>query len=347
MHTMQVFILTHAEAANGQVWANLQAFLQAQGQNPAYSAGAGVPAQVFHCGPDNEAVPAPIGVDAPNVGTPPAGEVFGVGGDLPQQVFGAHAAPQPLPGAPSTAGAGQWPTAPVAQSLPLNPGAAQTDANQTHAVAPAPVALAPLAPAAPMNHAGGVETDSEGLPWDPRIHSGGKKKNAGDGKWTAKRGINDPALVERVKAELRAVMAAPGGAPTAMLGQTAPMPQTVAAPPVLTQPAPLLPNVAPVQTAPQAPAAPLVSAPAMPAAVPPLPNPGTVAVSAATAPGAAPGGETFAQFMQRLAPYTSTGQITPEAIARAAATVGVGLPMLRNRPDLIPAFAQALGLPPQ
>lgn len=340
MHTMQVFILTHAEAANAQVWANLQAFLQAQGQNPVYTAGAGASAQVFHCGPNNEAVPAPIGVDAPNVGTPPAGEVFGVGGDLPQQVFGAHAAPQPLPGAPSTAGAGQWPTAPVAPPLPLNPGAVQMDANQAHAVTPAPVAPAPLAPAAPMSRAGGVETDSEGLPWDPRIHSGGKKKNAGDGKWTAKRGINDPALVERVKAELRAVMAAPGGASTPVLGQTAPMPQTVAAPPVLTQPAP-------VQTAPQAPAAPLVSAPAMPAAVPPLPNPGTVAVSAATAPGAAPGGETFAQFMQRLAPYTSTGQITPEGIARAAATVGVGLPMLQNRPDLIPSFAQALGLPPQ
>lgn len=342
---MQVFILTHAEAANGEVWRNLQQFLQAQGNNPSYSADAGrAPATVFHCGPNNEAVPGsvqPIGQDAPDVGTPPAAEVFGVGGDLPQQIFGGHAVPQPLPGAPSTAGAGQWPTAPAALPSPLNPGAVQTDANQTHAATPAPAAPAPSAPAAPTNHAGGVEVDSEGLPWDARIHSGSKKKNAGDGRWTAKRNINDPALVERIKAELRGVMSAgvPSGS-TPVLGQTAPMPQTVAAPPLI----PGLPNV---PASPPPLAAPQASAPAMPAAVPPLPNPGTVAPSAATVPGAAPGGETFAQFMQRLAPYTAAGSITPEAIARAGAHVGVGLPMLQNRPDLIPAFAQALGLPAQ
>lgn len=45
------------------------------------------------------------------------------------------------------------------------------------------------------------DRDADGLPWDERIHSSSKARNA-DGRWKAKRGV--PAdVVERVRAELR------------------------------------------------------------------------------------------------------------------------------------------------
>lgn len=52
-----------------------------------------------------------------------------------------------------------------------------------------------------------VELDSEGLPWDGRIHSSSRGKIA-NGTWKLVRG-SDPARVEAVKSELRALMAAP------------------------------------------------------------------------------------------------------------------------------------------
>ena len=53
-----------------------------------------------------------------------------------------------------------------------------------------------------------VDLDSEGSPWDGRIHSSNGKKLAKEGTWQLKRNV-DPALVEQVKAELSAVMAIP------------------------------------------------------------------------------------------------------------------------------------------
>jgi len=52
-----------------------------------------------------------------------------------------------------------------------------------------------------------VELDSEGLPWDKRIHSSAKTKIA-SGAWKLARGI-EPKVVEAVKAELRGLMATP------------------------------------------------------------------------------------------------------------------------------------------
>jgi hypothetical protein len=52
-----------------------------------------------------------------------------------------------------------------------------------------------------------VEIDSEGLPWDVRIHVGSRAKIA-KGTWRVKP-RTDPAYLEEVKAELRSVMAAP------------------------------------------------------------------------------------------------------------------------------------------
>lgn len=114
-------------------------------------------------------------------------------------VFGA----QPVPFVPATAAVAPLPTAPVAATLPL-------PASTPPAPSIAPVAVAPLAPAAPTSPASGVELDHDGLPWDERIHAGTKRKNA-DGRWTAKRGLNDPALIARVTEEIRnrAAVAAP------------------------------------------------------------------------------------------------------------------------------------------
>lgn len=52
-----------------------------------------------------------------------------------------------------------------------------------------------------------VEVDSAGLPWDERIHSGGKTKLA-DGTWRDKRGV-DNSEREAIVAELTKVMAIP------------------------------------------------------------------------------------------------------------------------------------------
>lgn len=50
------------------------------------------------------------------------------------------------------------------------------------------------------------DRDSEGLPWDRRIHSSSKAINA-DGRWRIARNVA-PELIESVKAELRALVAA-------------------------------------------------------------------------------------------------------------------------------------------
>lgn len=56
------------------------------------------------------------------------------------------------------------------------------------------------------NVGGAVERDSEGYPWDERIHSSSKKKTDG-GAWVLKKGINnDKAKLNRVKAELMQTM---------------------------------------------------------------------------------------------------------------------------------------------
>lgn len=89
---------------------------------------------------------------------------------------------------------------------------------------PAPMVPPPSTPIAPPIAAqaaivkGAVDLDTEGMPWDTRIHSGERTKIA-NGTWKVKRGT--PAdLVAQVKAQLKTLpvnSAAPGGA----------MPQTV------------------------------------------------------------------------------------------------------------------------
>jgi len=63
---------------------------------------------------------------------------------------------------------------------------------------------------------GAAEVDKNGLPWDDRIHSSSKSKNA-DGSWRGKKGVPPPTIA-KVKAELLAKL---GGAPTASTPPTA------------------------------------------------------------------------------------------------------------------------------
>mgnify|MGYP000735890406 CR=1 FL=1 len=109
-------------------------------------------------------------------------------------IFGAAA-----PFVPATVDAAALPTAPVVQpasSLPMLP------APQAPVVMP----VATTSAATPTPPA--VTVDKDGLPWDARIHSSSKALNA-DGRWRAKKGLNDDAMVATVQAELRALMAIP------------------------------------------------------------------------------------------------------------------------------------------
>lgn len=216
---MQIINLTHAEAADPAVIRSLVTLMESASVTVAAQAGT-------------------IGIDAPNVG---ASEPVPVA--LPDPVAAAHFGEAPMPApvadpqpvtapAPSTAGAVQLPTAPA---VPLVPGAvALPPVINPPAPPTVPVVPAPLAPAAPVSPAG-VEVDAKGLPWDARIHASTKRKNA-DGTWTARRGLNDPALQQRVEAELRQTMAVPGAAPAAVVPPPVVAPAAVVPPPVAPPP---------------------------------------------------------------------------------------------------------------
>jgi hypothetical protein len=120
----------------------------------------------------------------------------------PAIAFGAlinGAAPN---GAQSSAVAGQQQTAPVVPPVTsqITPAASLAPAPQVDSSAVAPVVSAAQANLAAL----GVETDSTGLPWDERIHSGNKTKSP-SGEWRTKKGV-DKSLVKRVTDELRAAV---------------------------------------------------------------------------------------------------------------------------------------------
>lgn len=124
---------------------------------------------------------------------------------------------------------------------------------------PKPAAPPPANAAAPTPPAGATPTpggtnaplirDKSGLPWDARIHSGGRTQTKAE-LWTAKKGVS-PALVAQVTSELLAGKATPFVPPLAAPAPAAP---SVAAAP----PAPA--------AAPQAPAAPGTASDALAAA---------------------------------------------------------------------------------
>lgn len=108
--------------------------------------------------------------------------------------------------------------------------------------APPPPETAESAPAAAEGAPAAatiVDLDSEGLPWDVRIHTPKRTKRQGDSTWKLKRGV-DQELVVEVKAELKRTVdannaargaAPPAGAATAVGPADTPAGAATAAPP--------------------------------------------------------------------------------------------------------------------
>lgn len=190
--------------------------------------------------------PAPLaGVPLPNLSAMPMpGASLGAPDMNPTAAFGTPGMPTMDPtaafgaagngagvAAPSTVAVNQSPSA---QGGPL--AGVQMPMPGLPANAPQPGAMegAHSGSVAPTSHANGVELDKEGLPWDSRIHASTKTKTV-KGEWKAKKGINDDAMVARVKAELRATLAI-----------TPPAQQQAAAPAPFVPPAASSPHVPPV-----------------------------------------------------------------------------------------------------
>jgi len=154
-----------------------------------------------------------------------------------------------------------------------------------------------------------TELDSEGLPWDARIHSVGKtqyKTGERKGQWIIKK-KTDPAVLEEVKAELRIAY------PPADTAPPAPPADTV--PPVVTAP--------PTDTVPPAPPA---------GAVPPAPP-------ADTAPPAE-----ITSWGDLLLAISNAG-LTPAEVQVACAKNHVAnIGALQDSPSMVPAVAAELGL---
>lgn len=187
------------------------------------------------------------------------------------------------------------------------PEASASSANDS----PFPAATSAPAPVATTSTSTITETvtnvpvDSEGLPWDGRIHSSSKEKLVKDSTWKLKRGV-DKALVEQVKAELRGVMAIP---------TTAPVTETHG----------LHPNPNPLSVS----------------AV----NAIVAAQSTAPAPTAPAAGciTTFAQLMAAIT-AAKIDQATVAAILPTIDPALTSLAVVAPRPELIPRVAAALGL---
>jgi len=176
--------------------------------------------------------------DNPATGLPEARDAFG---DPVAQAFGGNTSPLPqgATAAPCTAVAAQSLTAPVV--VPVTTASPPVNVPLPPVLNTVPVVPAPTAPATPSsNPANGVELDKDGLPYDARIHSGGKSKNA-DGRWKKRKQV-DPAVVAQVEAELRQVLGAPGPnvvAPAAIPGSISPPIMNAPSPGAVSAPAPI------------------------------------------------------------------------------------------------------------
>lgn len=198
-----------------------------------------------------------------------------------------------------------------ADLVAANPAAVATvqATNDNPLVIPVPPVTAPVGTTSTntttANASNAVDLDSEGLPWDGRIHSSSKEKLVKGATWKLKRGV-DKDLVERVKAELRAALAIP-----------AVQPQATEA---------LHPQGNPFSTS----------------TVNNLIAAGNgVQTVAATAPASVGLIDTFAKLM----PEITKAKLDPAFVTAVVQQFGLpSMPVLATRPDLIPAVAEALGL---
>lgn len=203
-------------------------------------------------------------------------------------------------GVPSTVDAAALPNVPeglLAGGQSDTSGSTSTGAATDQQPAGAPPAPAPAASPAPA----GVQLDKEGIPHDARIHSNPPSINKGDGLWRAKKGLNDAALVNSVKAELKALMSIPPAGGTAV------------APPAAAS----APTTPPVGTAPPVPQAAAPSAPDVPPAT----------VAAPTTP---------QELIPRVTAANASGLLPQSALLDACTAYGLPtIPALFQRPDKV------------
>lgn len=155
-----------------------------------------------------------------------------------------------------------------------------------------------------------AELDSEGLPWDGRIHSSSKKKLVENGRWKLIRGV-DKDLVETVKSELRAALSAPTPAPVENTQGLHPTPN------------PLSPKAADLVAAQMG---------------------NTVPAAISWTPAAVGASSQISNFAQLMSAITANG-LKPEFINPVIQSLGIpSMPVLATRQDLIPSVAAALGL---
>jgi len=235
----------------------------------------------------------------------PAALPAGAEAPMNPAIFGAGAAPLGVPALP---GAGAMPplSAPVGMpgSFPTMPGVLPPVVNGPQTVVPSVNATLPGTPAAAP--ATGVELDAEGIPWDERIHAGTKTKTVKN-IWKAKKGLNDEAAVNAIKAELKARAA--GGVPA---------PVAAAAPAQQPQGGP-------------APLPPLGAGPFVP--------PGAVSPPAQTVAPSAPVGppSTFEQFMPRITAACTSGVLPMEAVQAAVTAYQLpSITALQQNPTYVP-----------
>lgn len=197
---------------------------------------------------------------------------------------------------------GGSPTSVTADNAPLVPAASAAEAVDTTSTT------------STTEIATNVELDSEGLPWDGRIHSSSKKTLVENGRWKLIRGV-DKDLVEAVKAELRAALSAP-----APVAAQEPETNTQGLHPT---PNPLSPKAVDLIAAQMGNTAPAATI-------------GT--------PAAAGANSQISNFAQLMSAITANG-LKPDFINPIIQSLGIpSMPVLATRQDLIPAVAAALGL---
>lgn len=232
-------------------------------------------------------------------------------------------------------------------------------------LAPAPLAIAdvtsviPTAPAVATTPAvvppATDERDSEGLPWDARIHSETRKKNA-DGTWRYRRNL-DVTVKGTVYKELKErYTAAQGGAAQAAMFQPAiglpgavPVPPAPPALPVapvaaVAVPVPPAPPAGTIPAPPVVPPAPTATVLPFPAATA-LPVPPANAVGVPNAPNApvVPAATSFRDLMLKVNQALAGGRLTQAQLAEACKAAGVdGVSALAAVPMMVPQVDQYL-----
>lgn len=274
--------------------------------------------------PPNAAPPPPVVHPPIHPDAQPKVDDVPTGTDIdPAVLFGGNRAPL----APPAPGVATAPAAPVANVAGAPVAAAGTATNQSATVAP------------PANAA----VDSEGIPWDARIHSETRKTNA-DGTWRYRRNL-DAAVKQAVYAELKAAAGQQVSPPAAPVGATgtshipmvAPPPPAAVAPPppaaeVVAPPPPASATVLPFPS--PAPAAPPV--PVQPATALGMPNAGQPPVVQAVT--------SFRDLMQKVNVALAAGKLTQPQLAEACKLAGVdSVTALAAQPMLVPAVDANLG----